>query len=261
MSFKIKPDLFYISERDRKTWAAEMPIGDPCGGPAYGEKTDVGSVLSIGGSILGGIMGDDEQSSAVSSASDSQVQAAKLGIDEQKRQFDLIQTLLKPYIDAGSSSINSQKDLLGLNGQQAQQNAINNVQSNPYFTGLVQQGENGILQNASATGGLRGGNTQAALAQFRPQMLNQLIQQQFSNLGGLSSIGQNAAAGVGNAGMQSANSIGNLMQQQGAAQAGAALAQGQLAANQWGGLGNIVGQIGGLVSGGGGLGKLLGSIF
>ena len=50
---------------------------------------------------------------------------------------------------------------------------------------MVRQGEEAILQGASATGGLRGGNVQAALAQFRPAMLNRFVQQQYERLGGL----------------------------------------------------------------------------
>lgn len=149
-------------------------------------------------------------------------------------------------------SLPTQQDLLGLNGPQAQQAAFDAAQNSPYFSGLIQQGENAILQNASATGGLRGGNTQAALAQFRPQMLAQYLNDYYSKLGGLTSIGQNAAAGVGNAGMQSTNQISALLQQQGAAQAGNALAQGQIAANQWSGIGSAIGQIGGLINSNGG---------
>ena len=109
---------------------------------------------------------------------------------------------------------------------------------------MTQQGETAILQNASATGGLRGGNTQAALAQFRPQLLAQLIESQYSKLGGLVSIGQNAASGTGNAGQNSSNQIINALQQQGAASAGAALASGQGTANMWSGIGNTASMLG-----------------
>ena len=109
---------------------------------------------------------------------------------------------------------------------------------------LTQQGENALLQNASATGGLRGGNLEAALAKFRPQMLSQLIQSQYTNLGGLTSIGQNAAAGVGNAGQNTGNAITNLLQQQGAAQAGSALASGQANAGLASGIGSTATMLG-----------------
>lgn len=122
-------------------------------------------------------------------------------------------------------ALQAQQALLGLSGPEAQQQAISQIEQSPYFSGLVKQGENAILQNASATGGLRGGNTQAALAQFRPNMLAAAIDQQYQRLGGLVSLGQNAAAGVGNAGLATANNQGQLLQQAGAAQAGGILGQ------------------------------------
>ena len=185
------------------------------------------------------------QKKAANQAAQAQTESSQAAIDEQKRQFDVIQELMKPYVNAGTTGLAGQQDLLGLNGAAKQQAAIDSINNSQAMQTYMQQGENAILQNASATGGLRGGNTQSALSQFRPQLLNQLINQQYQNLGGLTSIGQNAAAGVGNAGMQSAGNIGNLLQQVGAAQAGNALAQGQASANQWAGIGNLVGQLGG----------------
>lgn len=122
-------------------------------------------------------------------------------------------------------SLTQQQNLLGLNGAQAQGSAISQIENSPYFSGLVKQGENAILQNSSATGGLRGGNTQAALAQFRPNMLAAAINDQYTKLGGLTNIGQNAAAGVGNTGQATANNNSSLLGQLGAAQAGGILGQ------------------------------------
>lgn len=124
-----------------------------------------------------------------------------------------------------TGTLDAQKDLLGLNGADAQSRAISGIENSPYFSGLVKQGENAILQNASATGGLRGGNTQGALAQFRPQMLAAAIADQYQRLGGITSLGQNAAAGVGNAGQNAANANSALLGQVGAAQAGGILGQ------------------------------------
>ena len=120
-------------------------------------------------------------------------------------------------------SLQQQQNLLGLNGADAQGRAISGIENSPYFSGLVKQGENAILQNASATGGLRGGNTQGALAQFRPQMLAAAIADQYQRLGGITSLGQNAAAGVGNAGQSTANANSALLGQVGAARAGSIL--------------------------------------
>jgi hypothetical protein len=150
-----------------------------------------------------------------------------MGIAEQQRQFDAVHKLLSPFADAGTTALSRQQDMLGMNGLDTQRNAINSIQNGAQFKSMVQQGENSILANASATGGLRGGNTQAALAQFSPSVLNALINDQYSKLGGITSLGQNAAAGVGNAGMQTGTNISNLYGQIGSAQAGNALAQGR----------------------------------
>jgi hypothetical protein len=192
-----------------------------------------GLVAVAGATVVGGYMASKSASKAASSASAAQSRAADAQIAESQRQFDAIQELLKPYSEAGTGALAQQKALIGLGGAEAQQQAISALENSPTMQALTQQGETGILQNASATGGLRGGNVQAALAQFRPQLLSQLIQQQYSNLGGLVSVGQNAAAGVGNAGQNSSNQIIAALGQQGAAQAGNALAQGQAQAGMW----------------------------
>jgi hypothetical protein len=205
--------------------------------------------IVAGGSLLAGAYGAHEQKSAAKDAAETQAEAAQLGvssqerqtqlaIDEQKRQFDALQKVLAPYVNAGTGAIGSYQNLLGLGGAGQQQQAIAQLQQSPQFSQMIQQGENAILQNASATGGLRGGNTQAALAQFRPQLLNQLIQQQLGNYGGLAQLGQASAAGQASAGMQTGANIGNLYsqlgvgqanaaQQVGAAQAGRAIAAGK----------------------------------
>ena len=200
----------------------------------------------VGAAVVGGVMSSRAQSNAASSAANAQTQSTQASIAAQQQQFAAMKELLKPYSDAGLGSLTAQKNLIGLNGNSAQATAIKNLTDSSQFAALANQGEQGILQNASATGGLRGGNTQAALAQFRPQLLNQLINEQYTKLGGITSIGQNASAMSGNAGMQSANNISSLLQQAGAAQAGNALAQGQAQANLWSGLGSSVGMYAGL---------------
>lgn len=205
----------------------------------------------IGGAIGSSIGGALEGSESTGAASQAQQQSAQAGIDEQRRQFDAVQKLLQPYTEAGTGALTQQQALLGMGAPGAQQQAITALQGSPQFAALQQQGENAILQNASATGGLRGGNVQGALAQFRPALLSSLISQQYERLGGLSSMGQNAAAGVGNAGMATGRNVATLLGQQGQAQAGGIL--GQQSALTGG-----VNQAFGAIQGAGGFGKLFG---
>jgi curli biogenesis system outer membrane secretion channel CsgG len=191
----------------------------------------------VGSTVVSGVI----QSNAAKKAAGQQSAAAQLGIDEQRRQFDALQVLMKPYVGTGTTALGQQAALIGVSGPEAQQAAISALQQGPEFNALVRQGEESILQNAAATGGLRGGNVQGALAQFRPQVLSSLIEQQYNRLGGLSSMGQNAAVGVGNAGMQTGTNISNLLAQQGAAQAGGTLAAGQAWGNT---IGSLAGGLG-----------------
>lgn len=191
---------------------------------AFGLSGAAVAGLAIGGATLAsGYMA----SKAAGNAADAQSASAQAGIAEQQRQFDAVQKLLAPYAQAGTGALTQQQNLIGTNGASAQQSAIDQLQSMPQYQSMLQAGTNSILQNASATGGLRGGNVQGALASFAPSLLAQTIQQQYQNLGGLTSIGQNAAAMTGNAGMQTGQGISNLLQQQGAAIAGGNLAQGR----------------------------------
>jgi hypothetical protein len=184
----------------------------------------------------------------------AQSQAAQAGMSEEQRRFDSIQELLKPYVSAGAPALTGQQDLLGLNGYGAQQAAVSGIQNGAEFQALLAQGENSILQNASATGGLRGGNTQAALAQFSPALLSAAINDRYAKLGGMTTLGQNSAVMQANAGQQSTNSIVQLLQQQGAAQAGGILAQGQGQANALGSIAQAFGTYAGYAGGGNGFG-------
>ena len=167
--------------------------------------------------------------------------------------------ILSKYAQAGIPAFQEQLAIAGQLGAGRQQDSINQVSQSPEMAEMVRQGENAILQNASATGGLRGGNTQAALAQFRPQILNSLLNQKYERLGGLSSVsgnmaqyitgaggmaaqdllgtaesattniaqlGQSAAAGQASSALQTGNEVSNLLAQKGAARAGGELASG-----------------------------------
>jgi hypothetical protein len=204
----------------------------------------------VGTAVVTSAVSSNAQKKAAKSAANAQKESSEAGIAEQERQFDAVRKLLEPYVNAGTGALSAQQNLIGLGGADAQRSAIAQLEQSPQFQTLMRQGEQGILANASATGGLRGGNTQGALAQFRPALLSQLIEQQYGRLGGLTSLGQNAAAGTGNAGMQTGNNITQLLGQQGAAQAGSALASGRANAAMWNSINQGVGTVGGMYAAG-----------
>jgi hypothetical protein len=203
------------------------------------------------GKVIGGVTGATQQGQAAERAAATQAGSAEAAIAEQRRQFDMLTELLRPYVEAGQPALQGQQSLIGLRGAPEQQAAISALEQSPFFQSAVRQGEEALLQRASATGGLRGGNIQAALAQFRPQMLENQIAQQYERLGGLTSLGQASAAGQAGAGMQSAGAIGNLLAQRGAAIAGGQIAQGSVARQGFADLQGIANRMGSVMMSGG----------
>jgi hypothetical protein len=175
------------------------------------------TAIVAGGTTL---IGSSMQSRAAGQAAQAQAGAAQAGIGEQARQFDEMRRLLAPFVEVGPEALQAQRAQLGLEGPEAQRAAIEQIAGGQLLQELTRQGEQALLQRASATGGLRGGNLQAALAQFRPAMLQAALDQQYARLGGLTTLGQQSAAGVGSAGMQTGVNTAELLGRAGAAQAG-----------------------------------------
>lgn len=192
---------------------------------------------------------------------------SKQAIEEQRKQYDAFQKLLAPYIQTGAQALTGfgayqtaglsalptleryaaagvpaleeQQAISGLLGPERQAQAIAKIEQGAGYQQSVQAGEEAILQRASVTGGLRGGNVQAALGQYRPALLQQAIENQYARLGGLTALGgstaqnlvisgqgatefltragQAAAAGQAAGGERSATAIGGLYTGQGAA--------------------------------------------
>ena len=147
--------------------------------------------------------------------------------------------ILQQFAQSGGEALQAQQALAGLQGPEAQAEAIQLLESSPEFNMLVKQGEEGMLQNASATGGLRGGDTQRALMEYRPQVLNALIDKQYSRLGGLAGQGGTAAQNLASGGQQAFTNIGSMGQSSAAGQGNAALSMGQNVASLLGNKGAL----------------------
>lgn len=183
--------------------------------------------------LIGGLFGGGAQKRAASKAAAAQIDAANKGIAEQARQYDQSRADFMPYLTAGTGALNGMSGLLGLGGADEQAAAINALQASPYYQSIVAAGEEAILQNGAATGGLRGGNLQRGLADFRSDALGQMIQQQLSNLGGLAGMGLGATGNVAQLGANKANVTAGLYGAQGDAAAMKHNIRGGVNASMW----------------------------
>lgn len=282
----------------------------------------LGLAAVLGSSLITGLLGANAQKEAANKAAAAQAEANRQALAAQQQNFNQglafqtnqqnqgnalaqlqqqrLQSIFGPLLGAGNTAIGGlgsfgqgglqafqqQLGLSGALGADAQQQAISGIENSPLFNALAKQGETGILSAASATGGLRGGNVQQALAQNRQQLLGQQVQQQFQNLGGLAGLGsqnfgalgqlgQSGASGLAQGGLgilgaqlglggqiagnvaqlggANTQAITGLLGQQGQIQANNALAQGAATAGLFNGLNGAV-RLGTLLGGFGGIG-------
>ena len=217
-------------------------------------------LLNAGTQIVGGLIQQKaaekaikNQAQMLTQADAAQAEAARKALEEVKAANLQAEELLAPYMSlvpeniqrlnlyqtAGTQALQQQSALAGLEGPEAQRAAIANLEANPEFQAIARQGEEAILANAAATGNLRGGNVQAALAQFRPKLLQAYIEQQYSRLGGLSGQGLDVSTDLLNRGFGAVSDVANLRAGTGTTAAKLALGRGEDLAQTLTGLGGL----------------------
>lgn len=149
------------------------------------------------------------QSGAAVSAAEVAAQSQQLAIDEQRRQFDITQGNLAPRIAAGNQAMQQQMALLGMGGQEAQKQAFAAFGDSPGQRFLRERQEKALLRNASAIGGLGGGNVRTALQEQAVGLAAQDYNNQFNRLGAISSGGQAATSNLNQFGANMANNVSN----------------------------------------------------
>lgn len=214
-------------------------------------------------SFIGGLFGGGAQKKASRKAEQQQIEAMNRSIAENQRQFDLTRSDFSPYLQAGTGALGGMTGLLGLQGNDVQGSAIDALTDSPLFQSLIRNGEEALLQNASATGGLRGGNIQRGLADFRGDTLSSTIQSQLQNYAGIANMGLGATNSVAGFGGQLSGNISDLLQSQGAVRAGGTLTRGGITAGMWNNAGSFLDdKVGAALPGiGGSVGGILGKLF
>lgn len=125
---------------------------------------------------------------------------------------------------------------------------------------VIRNGEEALLANASATGGLRGGNMQRGLADFRSDAFADQLNQQIARLAGLAGLGQGATDSVSSFGANASNNISNTLGQQGQVRAGGLLTRGGINQQLWNNAGSFLDKSAGNAMSGG-LGGFLKGLF
>lgn len=195
-------------------------------------------------SAAGAAYSADQQKKAGKKAGDSQVQAAQIAADEQRRQYDQTRSDMMPFHDAGVSALGRQEAIL--NGD------YSGFMNSPDYQFALDQGTKFMDRSAAARGSLYSSAHSADMMKYGQGLATQNLNNYWSKLAGQAGQGYQASNALGGYGQQAASNIGNYMTNAGNARASSYLtsanANSQLASQ----LGNSFGQIAGYYGNGGG---------
>lgn len=245
----------------------------------------VASIIGGGLSLAGALSSSKASKKAASQQSASDAAA----IAEQRRQFDAIQKLESPFVNAGTNSTGALSWLLGLGGTGAapagvttddkgkqvagpaysgfgsagsltKPFTVDDFHTDPGYEFALQQGQAALQRTQSANGNLSSGAAAKAINDYSMGQANQQYgaaydryntnqSNLYNRLMGLTNVGQAAASNQASAGQNMANNVSDLMTNQGNSNAAGTL--GQNAA--WStGLSSIASAFGGGSGGSGG---------
>lgn len=179
--------------------------------------------------VIGSITGANKQAKAAQNAADQQYQASQDATKMQKDMFDEVRADQKPYMQAGNQALSGLMGLTGLGG--ADTAAL--MKQDPSYQFRLNQGLDGVQSGAAAQGNLLSGATQKALMNYGQDYASQEYGNAFNRLSSITGMGQNAAAGVGNAGMQTSQAMANNTMAGANAQAAGTVAAGNKTANNF----------------------------
>jgi hypothetical protein len=222
------------------------------------------AIIGGGATLAAGYMGSE----AAKSAANTQAQSAQQALDFQRQQFNTIQQQNAPGRAAGYNALNA----LGGLGSGTYQ--MYDAQGNPTTTGVgsgyltkqftpedfaagidpgyafrQQQGQEATNRMANTAGGLIGGNALQGLQNYSQGLASQEYgnafnrfqtgrQNIYNTLAGIAGLGQNSTNTSAQAGAQAAGTVGNTIQNLGAAQASGAVGSANAMGGALQGLGN-----------------------
>lgn len=163
----------------------------------------------------------------------------------QKDWMDFIKREYAPYSEVAQKALTAQQGLAGLNGTEMQNQMISDIQNDPFYQAKLKAGAEAILRGASATGGLRSGNTNAALSLQNQILLNNEIENRYQKLAGLSGQGFTGQQAGSQFGGQALDQITGTM---GTMTSGAIAGQAAQENNRAGILSGVGGVLGGIFS-------------
>lgn len=157
----------------------------------------------LGSSLLGAY--------SANKGAEAQSDAARRATAEERRQFDITQANMAPWLEAGKTGLNRLSDLVG--------GDMSGFYTDPGYQFAQEEGQKAIERSAAARGGLKSGGTLKDLTRFGQGLANQQYSDYWNRLAGLSNVGQTTGTTLGGLGANMAGNIGQNMMAGGQARA------------------------------------------
>jgi len=185
----------------------------------------IGAAGAIGGSLIG--------SKAAGKAADTQEQAALASIEEQKRQFDINQENMEPWLQTGQLGLSALAQGLGLGeqtgtgpvgyGDLMETFGVDDFEADPGYQFRLSEGIKALDRSAASRGSVLSGGQIKAAERYGSDLASQEYMNaynrfnmdqtnRYNRLAGISGVGQQTAEQLGVMGQNYADNISNINQ-------------------------------------------------
>lgn len=162
-------------------------------------------------SLIGGAIGAVGSWFGADAAADAAKESAKM----QKDMYNKNSANLQPWMTSGQNALGAYGDAIGLNGNGAQSDYFADWQNDPYYTGIMKAGQEGIQNAALAQGRGYGGNVLNDLNRYSMDVQKGAYNDRLNQLFGVSEAGRGAAGALAGQGTTAAQNAGNFNAQAG----------------------------------------------
>lgn len=135
------------------------------------------------------------------------LQGTQAGIASQQRGLDQSLGYGAQYRDAGGTSLSQMQQLSDPSGRA---NILSDYYGGDEFAQLSSQQEEQAMRNAAATGGMRSGTNQVALASIAPQLGQQYLGDLYNQNAGIANLGYGASSQAASSALQTGYNQGQL---------------------------------------------------
>lgn len=173
-----------------------------------------------------GLYSSHRNRQAAEEAARLQQNATNLSAEELRRQYEIGQNNLAPWMRAGRGALTEQQKLmgLGLGGAEGSAESLAALQSSPGYQFRLQQGQQGLESGLAARGGMGSGKSMAAGNEYNQNFASNEYNNRLNQLASLSGTGQTTASGMANLGANYGQNMGNIWQGNANAQGAAGIA-------------------------------------